>query len=146
MQASRTSAKKKWIPILSMAASAALLLAILIPVFLKQGPEPTDTDPNSDPVYSEYVPVYTGMTVSSASENAVLDGGAGEGIPVNVSYCFEAAELPTVFKDPSKPTEESGHTKEPADKKDPFGDIQASQDMYVAKSGEKVHITIHFDS
>ncbi|MBQ8439799.1 MAG: peptidoglycan DD-metalloendopeptidase family protein [Clostridia bacterium] len=140
MQASRTSSRKKWIPILSIAASAALLLAVLIPIFFKPGSGPMD------PGYSEYVPVYTGMTVSSATENAVLEGGAGECRPVNVSYRFEASELPSVFKDPTKPGGEGEHTKEHENQKDPFGEIQASQDMYVAKSGEKVHITIHFDN
>lgn len=140
MQASRTSAKKKWIPILSIAVSAALLLAVLIPIFFKTWSGPMD------PVYSEYVPVYTGMTVSSATENDVLDCGAGECRPVNVSYRFEESELPAVFNASTKPGVEGEHTKEHGNQKDPFGEIQASQDMYVAKSGEKVHITIHFDN
>lgn len=132
MHAAPSKSKKGWIPTVALSVAAVLLLSV-VTVFLI-------------PLLTKQIPVYTGMTVSSATENDVLDSGAGECRPVNVSYRFEASELPSVFKDPTKPGGEGEHTKERENQKDPFGEIQASEDMYVARSGEKIRITIHFDN
>ena len=132
MHAVPSKSKKRWIPTVALSVAAVLLLSVVTVLLI--------------PLLTKQIPVYTGMTVSSATENDVLDSGAGECRPVNVSYRFEASELPSVFKDPTKPGGEGEHTKEHENQKDPFGEIQASEDMYVARSGEKIRITIHFDN
>ena len=133
MHAASSKPKKRWvIPMAALSVAAVLLLSVVTVLLI--------------PLLSKQIPVYTGMTVSSATENDVLDSGAGECRPVNVSYRFEASELPSVFKDPTKPGGEGEHTKEHENQKDPFGEIQASEDMYVARSGETIRITIHFDN
>ena len=124
MQASRGSAKKKWIPILAASLSAAVLLSVvaifLVPLLLKQ------------------VPVYTGMTVSNQSPFEVAYAGDAQYEQLAATGTFEGNHV-GAEKKPSTP-----------DLKDTVRDtlrVDGSAKMlYYAKPNEDIFVTVHIDN
>lgn len=120
MHETPSKSKKRWIPTVALSVAAVLLLSAvtvwLIPLLAKQ------------------IPVYTGMTVSASPETSYLERHISESPTLAVAY-------KSAPKDGLMPSEE-----ETAKDKDPLESVQAAEDLYVARSGEKICITIHFDN
>jgi hypothetical protein len=125
MQASRGSAKKKWIPILAASRSAAVLLSVvaifLVPLLLKQ------------------VPVYTGMTVSNQSPFEVAYAGDAQYEQLAATGTFEGNHVGAE----KKPTKKPNLQKEVKDTLQVEG---ASQPLYYANPKEDVYITVHIEN
>ena len=133
MHSSRHASKKKlWIPIVATSIAAVLLLSVVTVLLI--------------PLLTKQIPVYTGMTVSSANEGtARLNVGVGDGYVLNVGYRSRVLSGKSAFEN-EQTIDSSISSEKSEDQDDPFENIQASEDMYVAKSGEKICITIHFNN
>ena len=115
--------KKNFITVIAIAAAVAILMSLAAVILV--------------PFMSKQVPVYTGMTVSSedGTQTARVDGI----IPLSS----------IIMLDNNNTEGNNGNHGSNNPNKKPIGDIinvESGKEIYYAKPGETVRITIHFDN